>query len=198
MTRRAEWSMQVEVARLFDTWLPADCFWTATDAATNSPTTGKMNRLRGIRPGTPDLWVLYRRHSITIELKAKGGRCSPEQRAMRETLLQAGAEWFECRSVAAVMWALAQSGVPFNMIAHEDGAIECWQQPELAPWEIPRRCPDETRPPAPEVAAQRRATMRAWRARQKAARATAKGVYDNSTRKYLGMNVHSTDHMWRL
>jgi hypothetical protein len=29
------------------------------------------------------------------------------------------------------MWALAQSGVPFRTIVDEDGAIECWQQPEL-------------------------------------------------------------------
>jgi hypothetical protein len=56
------------------------------------------------------------------------------------------------------MWALAQSGVRFREIVHEDGTIERWQQPELQAWEVPKRNPQERRPRAPrwepETAAQ--------------------------------------------
>ena len=54
------------------------------------------------------------------------------------------------RSANAAMWALAQSGVPFRTIVHEDGTIECWQQPTLPAWEVPKRDPHERRPRAPE------------------------------------------------
>jgi hypothetical protein len=69
---------------------------------------------------------------------------------VREGLLRAGAQWWVCRSAKAAMWALAQSGVPFRTIVHQDGTIECWQQPELPPWEMPKRNPHERRPRAPE------------------------------------------------
>jgi hypothetical protein len=36
------------------------------------------------------------------------------------------------------MWALAQSGVRFREIVHEDGTIERWQSPELPAWEVPK------------------------------------------------------------
>jgi hypothetical protein len=48
------------------------------------------------------------------------------------------------------MWALAQSGVPFRTIVHEDGTIERWQQSELPAWEVPKRDPHERRPRAPD------------------------------------------------
>jgi hypothetical protein len=136
----------------------------------NSRTTGRMRQLRGCKAGAPDIWILYRGRLITIELKSKGGRCTPSQRAAREALLRAGADWFECRSANAVMHAVCEAGVPLNMIANSDG-IECWQQPALEPWEVPRRHPDEPRPRAPEVAEEHRAMMRAWRGRRRARRA---------------------------
>jgi hypothetical protein len=70
-----------------------------------------------------------------------------------------------------VMWVLHEEGVPFQMIARSGGIIECWRQPELAPWEAPRRHPDEPRPRAPEVAEEHRAMMRAWRGRRRARKA---------------------------
>jgi hypothetical protein len=95
MTHRAEWAMQAEVANLLRTWLPADCYWTATDAASASSTGGLMRRLRAVRPGAPDLWVLYCGRLIGIELKSKCGRCSPAQLTTRQQMLQAGADWWD-------------------------------------------------------------------------------------------------------
>jgi hypothetical protein len=53
------------------------------------------------------------------------------------------------------------------MIAHSNGGIGCWRQPELAPWEVPRRDPAEPRP-TPELKARLRERQRLWRERQRA------------------------------
>jgi hypothetical protein len=73
-----------------------------------------------------------------------------------------GAEWWECRSAHAAMWALRKSGVKFREIVHKDGTTERWRQPRLAPWEVPRRDRSEPRPQASEVSAQRRAARQRW------------------------------------
>ena len=65
-------------------------------------------------------------------------------------MLRAGAQWWVCRSARAAMWALRKSGVKFRTIVHEDGTLECWQQPKLPAWEVPKRNPHERRPRAPD------------------------------------------------
>jgi len=55
----------------------------------------------------------------------------------------------ETRSAHAAVWALRKSGVRFRTLARADGTIECWQQPKLPAWEVPKRNPHERRPRAP-------------------------------------------------
>jgi hypothetical protein len=88
---------------------------------------------------------------ITIEMKSPQGRCSASQRMVREALLRARADWWECRSANAAMWALRKSGARFRTIVREDSTTERRRQPRHAPWEVPRRDPAEPRPIAPEV-----------------------------------------------
>jgi hypothetical protein len=109
-----------------------------------------MRKKRGVKPGVPDVLVWYRGKSIMIELKSRRGQCSPSQRLVRERLLRAGAQWWVCRSAHAAMWALARSGVRFRTLTSDDGTLECWQQPKLPAWEVPKRNPHERRPRAPE------------------------------------------------
>ncbi|HEY2526701.1 MAG TPA: hypothetical protein VGJ20_01945 [Xanthobacteraceae bacterium] len=59
MASRQEWSEQIELAHLLDTWLPADCFWTATDPVASSALSGAMRRMRGVKPGVPDVLIWY-------------------------------------------------------------------------------------------------------------------------------------------
>jgi len=151
MARREEWQEQVKLCLLLDKWLdPACTFWTATDPVAPSPTSGAMRKKRGVKPGVPDVLVWYRGKSITIELKSRRGQCSPSQRLAREALLRAGARWWVAKTARAAMWALRKSDVPFRTIVHEDGTLECWQQPELPAWEVPKRNPHERRPRAPD------------------------------------------------
>jgi hypothetical protein len=121
--RRREWLEQKRLARELNRWLDPSCsFWTATDPVAASALSGAIRKLRGVKPGLPDtlVWCRYTR-PIGIEMKSAGGRCSRSQRTVREALLRAGVEWWECRSAHAAMWALAKSGVRFRKIIREDG-----------------------------------------------------------------------------
>jgi hypothetical protein len=115
-----------------------------------------MPKRRGVTPGCPDNWILHHGRLVTIEMKSPGGRVSAAQRSSRESLLRAGAQWWEFRSARAAMWASCKSRVRFRVIVHEDGTLERWQQPKLEPWEVPRRDPSELRPQHPDVVAKRR------------------------------------------
>jgi len=151
VARREEWLEQVKLSLLLDKWLdPACTFWTATDPVAPSVTSGAMRKKRGVKPGVPDDLVWYRGKSIGLELKSRRGQCSRSQRAVREAMLRAGAQWWVCRSARVAMWALRKSGVTFRTIVHEDGTIERWQQPKLPAWEVPKRNPHERRPRAPD------------------------------------------------
>src|SRR5262245_23512856 len=151
MARREEWQEQKKLARLLDKWLdPACTFWTATDPVASSALSGAVRKQRGVKPGVPDILVLYRGKLIAIELKSRCGKCSPTQRAVREALLRSGAQWWVCRSACGAMWALRKSGVKFRTASNDDGTLECWRQPNLSAWEVPKRNPHERRPRAPE------------------------------------------------
>jgi hypothetical protein len=149
--RREEWQEQKKLARLLDKWLDRDrAWWTATDPVAASALSGAIRKQRGVKPGVPDVLVWYDGKSITIEMKSRQGKCSRRQRLARGGLLQAGAQWRLCRSARSAMFTLYEAGVPFRAIVHDDGRIECWQQPELQPWEVPKRDPHERRPRAPD------------------------------------------------
>ena len=58
MAHREEWSEQAKLSHLLDTWIdPASTFWTATDPAAASVTSGAMRKKRGVKPGVPDVLV---------------------------------------------------------------------------------------------------------------------------------------------
>lgn len=77
-----EHSIQVEIVRYLDRALPAEVIFTASSAGI---WTGKLQAMKaktaGQRRGWPDLQLLYP-DGVTryIEVKAEGGRLSPEQR----------------------------------------------------------------------------------------------------------------------
>lgn len=169
MARREEWQQQEALCHLLDQWMdPAVSFWSAFDPVAGSAMSGLMRKRRGVRPGLPDNWIVYKRKLITIEMKSRTGRCSAARRAVREALIRAGGVWWQCITARSAMWALKRSGVRFRETVHADGRTERWRQPWLAPWEVPRRDPAERRPNAPEVAAERREVTRRWRERKRA------------------------------
>lgn len=157
------------LARLLAKWLdPATSFATAFDPVAGSKLSGFLRKKRGVMPGCPDNWVLHCGRLICVELKSAAGRCSPAQRAVREALVRSGGEWWEARSAAAAMVALAESGVKFREIVHADGSVERWRKPRLEPWEVPRQSPREARARHPAVLARDREAQRRRRERLRA------------------------------
>jgi hypothetical protein len=99
---------------------------------------------------------------VFIELKSRRGVASKAQKQARAEMLPAGAVWWMARSANAAMMGLHLSGVPF---------LKPWEPQPLEPWEGPFADPHQRLPQEPTVAAERRATMRAWRERHRARRA---------------------------
>jgi hypothetical protein len=165
-SRREEWNEQTKLAALLAEYLDPTCtFWTALENKPRSPMSGVFQRRRGVRSGLPDVVVIQQQPErllvVFCEVKSRAGSASKAQKQVRAELLPAGAEWWMARSARAALVALHRSGVVFR---------RPWTPPQLEPWEGPFADPHERMPQAPEVAAQRRATTRAWRERQKVAR----------------------------
>jgi hypothetical protein len=160
--RREEWSEQTKLAELLSIYLDRETtFWTSVENRPLSRLGGLFQKRRGVRSGLPDVLVLYRGKPIFVELKSRAGVASKTQKQVRAELLPAGATWWMARSARAAMMALHLSGVVFR---------RRWKPPRLRPWEGPFADPTRRLPQAPDVAAQRRAARRRWRARQPHAR----------------------------
>jgi hypothetical protein len=173
MARHIEWALQVELAAQLRKWLPDDAQFTALDGVARDRTSGAMRRLRGFAAGWPDCLILCgHTKPIALELKAPDGRIEPSQRAMRERLVKAGVVWWQACSVNGAMVAIAESGLRFRKIVNKRGKVERWQMPQLEPYEVPRRDPDEKRPAHPRALEQGRERLRRWRARRRAAAGT--------------------------
>jgi hypothetical protein len=68
----------------------------------------------GLVAGMPDLELLYRGHSIFLELKTKLGHASSVQRQQHRKLQYCGADVLVCRSLDAVETCLRELGVPLK------------------------------------------------------------------------------------
>jgi len=55
-----------------------------------SPKTGARLKRQGVRAGEPDYVLLWKGRAIGLELKAEGGRQSPEQRQVEQEWQAAG------------------------------------------------------------------------------------------------------------
>ena len=67
-TNKWEWEQQAKLAALLDTWLdPACTYWSASDPVASSVKTGLFRKMRGVKPGQPDVHVVYRGKTIFIE-----------------------------------------------------------------------------------------------------------------------------------
>lgn len=72
--------------------LPDDAVWTTCEAGgkRGKREAGRL-KAKGVKPGWPDILVVYRGRLICIELKSEKGRLSKSQKAMHDRLMRAGA-----------------------------------------------------------------------------------------------------------
>lgn len=82
------------MAQFLNVALPEDSLWwhTPNQAGSRSAVETKILKGMGVKPGIPDILIFYQGRLFAIELKAKGGKESPNQEAMQETLRELGAE----------------------------------------------------------------------------------------------------------
>jgi hypothetical protein len=158
--RREEWTTQTRVAKLLERHLPAGCFSTALENAPRSRLAGLLTKLRGTRPGLPDVWVIWLGENVFVELKSRSGIASKVQRQVRDELLAAGVKfWWLARTPRACLLALHLSGVPLIR----------WRPPKepLPEWEGPFPNPHVRLPMHPVVARERAAAQQRYRERRR-------------------------------
>lgn len=93
--------------------------WTAFPAGGGGRIRGAQLKAMGLQKGWPDLIVMHEAPKggpivLGIELKAKGGRVSPEQRGIMQGFHAIRAWYVLCRSVEEVENACRYVGIPLH------------------------------------------------------------------------------------
>ena len=104
MTRRHEEDdLHMTVAQFLDLALPEDAVWTTIEhgGKRDKREAGRL-KAKGVKPGWPDIIILYRGRMVAIELKSEKGRLSPAQKAMHTRLTLAGALVYTATCLEAV------------------------------------------------------------------------------------------------
>ena len=70
----------------------------------------------GVHPGFADLLVLWEGRVLFLELKARKGQLSPEQRAFRDAVQTQGFGWALVRSLDDALGALADHGFSTRVV----------------------------------------------------------------------------------
>ncbi len=75
-----------------------------------------MNTLKatGLRPGAPDLFVIYDGRFIGLEVKMPTGKLQNSQKLTADAIVMAGGAYFVVRSLECVWQALTAFGVPLR------------------------------------------------------------------------------------
>lgn len=109
--RNPEQQLQIAVAHYLTLVLPSDCFWTAIGHGGGGKIRGAILKMMGVKPGVPDLMLVWRGQAIFIELKTPVGRLSPAQIATHDKLGKSGATVDTCRSIDQVRELLTALGI---------------------------------------------------------------------------------------
>ena len=117
MTRRRhdEDDLHMAVAQFLDLALPEDACWTTVEhgGKRGKREAGRL-KAKGVRPGWPDIEIMWQRRAHFIELKAPKGLLSDNQIDTHLALKQAGALIATCRCVEEVEGTLRGWGLPLR------------------------------------------------------------------------------------
>lgn len=119
-----EHDLQVRVAQYLDVALAGVCWWSAIDhgAGKMGKAAAGRRKLRGVKPGIPDVLVLNRGRLIGIELKrSRGGSQSDGQAGLEVEWRAQGAGYHIARSLQEVEAALRAEGVPVRYRVSANG-----------------------------------------------------------------------------
>lgn len=102
------------VADLLARALPRDAVWSTIAHENTSAKHGAMLERKGVKPGLPDIMILYRGIFVGVELKSARGVPSPEQVDMGIAIGRAGGRWFIVRTIDELIAKLKLAGVPLR------------------------------------------------------------------------------------
>ncbi len=101
--KHPEDDLHMAVAQFLDLALPEDACWTTVEhGGKRGKAEAARLKAKGLRAGWPDILIIYRGRSITIELKAPAGVLSPKQKALHTRLTLAGALVYTARCIEEV------------------------------------------------------------------------------------------------
>lgn len=125
MTRR-EQSLQIAVVQLLKLALPDSAFYFAVrNEGRRSKVEGRTAKLMGLRPGMPDLIILWQGKTFAIELKEGRGVLSRTQRQCHGDMR--AALWCPvavCKSLDEVEAQLRDWGFPLTASVLPSGAVQ--------------------------------------------------------------------------
>jgi len=93
-----------QVANYLDLTLPVSSVWSTIGhgGMPLHPRTAARLKAQGLKPGIPDVLIVWQGRAIFVEIKRPGGRLSPAQKAMHERITSAGAVVATCFSAEDV------------------------------------------------------------------------------------------------
>ena len=105
-----EHQLQLACAQFLDACLPADATWNhCPNEGKRSEAAGRRLLAEGMKPGQPDIEVVYRGRSFFIELKAPGKYPDQVQKDRQLLLVRCGCPVLSCcRSVEAMVAFISQ------------------------------------------------------------------------------------------
>ncbi len=110
------------VAAFLRVALKPPTIWTTIGHGGGGRVRGAQLKAMGVQKGWPDILVIDDGLAIGIELKAKKGAQSPEQKALEVSFVKAGMTYWLCRSVEDVEAALRTDNVPIHATVMGSGA----------------------------------------------------------------------------
>lgn len=114
--RRPEQNFQIHLCKVLEVALPKDAlFFAIPNGARRSIVDGAMQKRMGLKKGCPDMAVVHEGKVFFLELKARDGRVSPDQKDMINLLKIAGAKATVVRTVEQALDALREWGVPLRI-----------------------------------------------------------------------------------
>jgi hypothetical protein len=110
----AETRFHIECAGWLDWALPPDAAWTTFPAGGGGEIRGYVLRQMGLKPGWPDIQIVYRGRYFGIELKAKKGTLQDSQVECHQLLIRCGVMPVAVvRTLDALKAALTAYGIPY-------------------------------------------------------------------------------------
>jgi hypothetical protein len=109
MTER---TLHKSVADLLASVLAPEVAWTTFPAGGGGLIRGAQLKKCGLKPGWPDLQLIYRGRYFGIELKVPGNSLDKEQRVAHAEITSAGGNLAVCKSLNEVSRQLEAWGIP--------------------------------------------------------------------------------------